>query len=205
MRRDFKEFSDEKLIMLARGGEDGAVDFLMEKYKDLVRKKVRSLFLMGGDKDDLIQEGMIGLYKAVRSYDDGKDTSFYTFADLCISRQIYSAIKASNRKKNIPLNYYVSIYAPADGEGREEDRELLLDVKLNRTVANPEEILIDRESANDIEMKLTQKLSMLEKQVLQLYLSGMEYTEIASVLDRTPKSIDNALQRIRTKLQQAIK
>ena len=178
----------------------------MEKYKYLVRSKAKALFLIGGDKDDLIQEGMIGLYKAIRDYQSGKDNSFFTFADLCVSRQIYSAIKASNRKKNIPLNTYISLYAPAYGENSDaEEKENLVDIIYQKNVSNPEELVIDKENTSMIEYELVRRLSDLEKRVLGLYMRDLKYVQIAEVLGKEPKTIDNALTRIKTKLNQVLK
>lgn len=200
----FHSVTDEQMVAAARNGDDDAVDFLLEKYKGLVRKKARSLYLIGGDKDDLMQEGMIGLYKAIRSYDSGKNVSFYNFATLCITRQLYTVIKASNRQKNIPLNTYVSLYAPASGNDEENGEAFFVDGWAEDEQANPEDIVIDRESALSLEQKLNTRLSKMERGVLQLFLSGMVYTEIAKTMGKSPKSIDNALQRIRKKLVRAI-
>lgn len=202
--KQFHSVTDEQMVAAARNGDDDAVDFLLEKYKGLVRKKARSLYLIGGDKDDLMQEGMIGLYKAIRSYDSGKNVSFYNFAALCITRQLYTVIKASNRQKNIPLNTYVSLYAPASGNGEENGDAFFVDGWAEDEQTNPEDIVIDRESALSLEQKLNTRLSKMERGVLQLFLSGMVYTEIAKTMGKSPKSIDNALQRIRKKLVRAI-
>ncbi len=197
---------DEEIVDLIQEGDQTAVDYLMEKYKHLVRSKAKALFLIGGDKDDLIQEGMIGLYKAIRDYRSGRDNSFFNFADLCVSRQIYSAIKASNRKKNLPLNTYISLYTPAYGENSEsEDKEALVDIIHQKKVSNPEELVIDKENTSMIEYELVRRLSDLEKQVLGLYMQDLRYTQIAEVLGKEPKTIDNALTRIKTKLNQVLK
>lgn len=198
--------SDEEILERIRNGDQPAIDYLMEKYKYLVRSKAKALFLIGGDKDDLIQEGMIGLYKAIRDYQTGKDNSFFNFADLCVSRQIYSAIKASNRKKNIPLNTYISLYTPAYGEnGDTEEKETLVDIIYQKNVSNPEELVIDKENTSMIEYELVRRLSDLEKKVLGLYMQDLKYTQIAEVLNKEPKTIDNALTRIKTKLNQLLK
>ncbi len=197
---------DEEIIDRIKNGDQPAVDYLMEKYKHLVRSKAKALFLIGGDKDDLIQEGMIGLYKAIRDYQPDKENSFFNFADLCVSRQIYSAIKASNRKKNIPLNTYISLYTPAYGEnGDAEDKEALVDIIYQKYVSNPEELVIDKENTSMIEYELVRRLSDLEKQVLALYMQDLKYIQIAEVLGKEPKTIDNALTRIKTKLNQVLK
>ena len=198
--------NDEQIIQLIKGGDSVAIDFLMDKYKDIVRMKAKTLFLIGGEKEDLIQEGMIGLYKAIRDYQATKNPSFYAFADLCISRQIYSAITASQRKKNLPLNTYISLYTPVNGSSEENDENTaLMDTMLHAQEQNPESLVIDRENTSLIEDMLLAKLSPLEKQVLDLYMKDMKYQTIAKVLDKEPKSIDNALQRIKTKLSQVLK
>lgn len=202
----YDSLSDEEIVSRIQDGDQPAIDYLMEKYKYLVRSKAKALFLIGGDKDDLIQEGMIGLYKAIRDYAADKDNSFFNFADLCVSRQIYSAIKASNRKKNIPLNTYISLYTPAYGENNDaEDKETLVDIIHQKTVSNPEELVIDKENTSMIEYELVRRLSDLEKQVLDLYMQDLKYLQIAEVLQKEPKTIDNALTRIKTKLNQVLK
>jgi RNA polymerase sporulation-specific sigma factor len=198
--------SDEDIIALIRDNDPDAMDYMLNRYKNLVRKKAKALYLIGGDKDDLIQEGMIGLYKAIRDYNPDKDNSFHNFADLCISRQIYSAIKASNRKKNLPLNTYVSLYAPAYGENTDlEDKESLVDLMYENKISNPEELVIDKESTNMLEYELVRHLSQFEKDVLDLYLFDFNYLQIADKLKKEPKSIDNALQRIKLKLNKVLK
>lgn len=203
---EYRQFTDEKIIQLIRDGDSKAIDYLMDKYKDIVRKKAKALFLIGGEKEDLIQEGMIGLYKAIRDFQMNHDNSFYTFADLCISRQMYSAINASQRKKNIPLNTYISLYAPVNNqsEGYDEN-QALVDMMYPVSDQNPEFLLIDKENTSLIEDKLNAKLSLLEKQVLELYMKDMKYANIAKQLNKEPKSIDNALQRIKMKLTQVLK
>ena len=202
----YSKLTDEQIIGFIKAGDQDAVDFLMNKYKDIVRKKAKALFLIGGEKEDLIQEGMIGLYKAIRDYQSDKDNSFYTFADLCISRQIYSAINASQRKKNIPLNTYISLYTPVNSKSEENDENpVLVDTMLHDKEQNPELLVIDRENTSLIEDKLFQRLSPLEKQVLELYMADYKYVIIAKMLNKEPKSIDNALQRIKTKLTQVLK
>lgn len=202
----YDSLSDQEIVRRIQEGDKPAIDYLMEKYKYLVRSKAKALFLIGGDKDDLIQEGMIGLYKAIRDFQPDKDSSFFNFADLCVSRQIYSAIKASNRKKNIPLNNYISLYTPAYGEnGDTEDKEELVDIIHQKYVSNPEELVIDKENTSMIEYELVRRLSDLEKQVLGLYMQDLKYVQIAEVLKKEPKTIDNALTRIKTKLNQVLK
>ncbi len=203
---EYDMLSDEDIVNRIQTGDQPAIDFLLEKYKYLVRSKAKALFLIGGDKDDLIQEGMIGLYKAIRDYQSNKDNSFFNFADLCISRQIYSAIKASNRKKNIPLNTYISLYTPAYGDNSDtEEKESLVDIIHQKYVSNPEELVIDKENTSMIEYELVRRLSDLEKQVLNLYMQDIKYIQIAEVLGKQPKTIDNALTRIKTKLNQVLK
>ena len=197
---EFAKMSENDIINLAQNKEDSAMEYLLEKYKPLVRQKTRKLFLIDGDKDDLIQEGMIGLFKAVRDYQAGKDAAFRTFADLCISRQLYSAIKKSNRLKNQPLNYYISIYSDEfnDADELAGDRTVISSGSDN--IANPEAIVIDRESAVDMQNQMFDKLSKMEREVLKRYLDGMTYQEIAADMKKSPKSIDNALQRIKGKI-----
>lgn len=197
---EFAKMSENDIINLAQNKEDSAMEYLLEKYKPLVRQKTRKLFLIDGDKDDLIQEGMIGLIKAVRDYQAGKDAAFRTFADLCISRQLYSAIKKSNRLKNQPLNSYISIYSDEfnDADELAGDRTVISSGSDN--IANPEAIVIDRESAVDMQNQMFDKLSKMEREVLKRYLDGMTYQEIAADMEKSPKSIDNALQRIKGKI-----
>ena len=197
---EFEKMSENDIINLAQKRENAAMEYLLEKYKPLVRQKTRKLFLIDGDKDDLIQEGMIGLFKAVRDYQVGKDAAFRTFADLCISRQLYSAIKKSNRLKNQPLNSYVSIYSDefSDADELAGDRTVISSGSDN--IANPEAIMIDRENAIDMQNKMFDNLSKMEREVLKRYLEGMTYQEIAADMEKSPKSIDNALQRIKGKI-----
>jgi RNA polymerase sporulation-specific sigma factor len=199
----YNEMSDEQLIRLAQAGNNQVVDYLMEKYKDFVRKKAYELYIIGGDSDDLIQEGMIGLFKAVRDYDSSKDTSFFTFADLCISRQLYTAIHASKRKKHIPLNTYVSLYSGISEE--ESENQALMNRVYSVHDKNPEELVIDKENEGYIEEQLHENLSTFEMEVVDLYIAGIPYSQIAEILDRTPKSVDNAIQRIRSKLSNILK
>ncbi|SES69552.1 RNA polymerase sporulation sigma factor SigH [[Clostridium] polysaccharolyticum] len=194
----YSEMTDNEIIQCIRQKEHEAMEFLLEKYKHMVRKKANTLFLIGGDKDDLIQEGMIGLYKAIRDYNVTRNTNFYSFAELCISRQIYTAIKLSNRKKNKPLNDYVSFDTPLFGEN-EGDKIPLLDIFFANN-RNPEELVIDKESTSMLQYELERRLSSFEQNVFALFSMGMDYKEIAKKLDRQPKSIDNAIQRIKSKL-----
>lgn len=198
---DFEHIEELQVIHLAQNGNHDAMEFLLEKYKSLVRVLSRPLFLIDGDKDDLIQEGMIGLFKAVRSFDVKRGAAFHTFANQCISRQLYSAVKQSNRKKNIPLNSYISIYTPVEKpESSDYGKSFMLDKTLEAAQQNPEDIVIGQENADNMERRLFSRLSDMEQQVLTLFLRGLTYQEIAAEMDKTPKAIDNALQRIKTKL-----
>ena len=194
---DLKQCSDEELIVRYRDGDTDAMDFIFERYKHLVRKKAKAMFLAGGDNDDLIQEGMIGLYKAIRDYNTDREASFATFASMCINRQMITAVAAANRKKNMPLNTYVSYDMPAGGD---EDSDMrLVDILQSQTELNPEKLLIDKEHNWDLKSRLKEVLSTFEQQVLTYYLEGMDYTAIAKKMQKPPKSVDNALQRIRSK------
>lgn len=196
----FEEYSDEVLIEFYRAGKQPAIEVIFERYKNLVRKKAKAMYLAGGDNDDLIQEGMIGLYKAVRDFDGRKEASFATFASMCINRQMITAVTASNRKKNTPLNTYVSFDQPASSD---EDNDMkLVDILQAETEQDPEKLFIDKEHTAMLEEKLLAVLSGFERQVLDLYIEGKDYQEIAKLLGRPPKSIDNALQRIRAKAGQ---
>lgn len=190
--------TDEQLISRLRGGEKPIMDFLMEKYKGLVRQKAKAMYLWGGENDDLIQEGMIGLFKAVEDYEPDAGASFYSFAELCISRQMYTAIKASQRKKHLPLNSYVSLYTSGKREDGKEALPLAETIEAGAE-SNPEELLLNTEYANAFEEELKDQLSKLENRVLYLHLMGMDYLTIAEVMDKSPKAIDNALQRIKGK------
>ena len=189
---------DEELIKLYRDGNEDAIDIIFERYKYLVRKKAKAMYIAGGDNDDLIQEGMIGLYKAVRDYNEDRQASFATFAGMCINRHMMSAVTASNRKKNIPLNSYVSFDAPADGD--EQSGTKLVEVLKPDNEQNPEYMFIDREHTRLLEDKIISALSVYEKKVLDMYLEGKDYIEIAKELNKQPKSVDNAIQRIRIKV-----
>lgn len=197
MKDIYKELCDEELIARYMDGDSTVVDFLMDKYKYLVRIQAGNMFLLGADHEDLLQEGMIGLFKAIRDYDPGRDASFQTFAKLCISRQIFTAIEASNRHKHAPLNYYTSLSAE-DSEQYKEARERLISMT---TIESPETMMIDKENMAQLEEMLREELSPLEKQVLDLYFIGMSTREIAAILGRTEKATDNALQRLKSKLK----
>lgn len=194
----YEQYSDEELIAMMHQGNPEIMDYLMEKYKNLVRKKARAFYLTGGDNDDLIQEGMIGLFKAVRDYDPEREGTFSGFADLCIMRQVYTAVEASGRKKHIPLNSYISL--DSGTVGRREHEVPLQDVLPDPREGNPEELVIDREDQEQMQRELRKRLSKFETQVLEAYLNGMGYREIGEMLGKSPKSIDNALQRIKKKM-----
>ncbi len=189
---------DEEIVEAARDGCDAALEFLINKYRNFVRAKARSYFLIGADREDIIQEGMIGLYKAIRDFRSDKLSSFRAFAELCITRQIITAIKTATRQKHIPLNSYVSLNKPIYDD--DSDRTLL-DVISGSKITDPEELIISREEFGDIEEKMGEILSDLEWKVLMAYLDGKSYQEIAMDLKRHVKSIDNALQRVKRKLE----
>lgn len=195
---DYQSLNEEEVVEFARSGDDRAQEYLIKKYKNFVRSKARSYFLIGADKEDIIQEGMIGLFKAIRDFRPEKTSSFRAFAELCITRQIITAIKTATRQKHIPLNSYVSLNKPIYDE--ESDRTLL-DVITGSKISDPEELIISREEVDNIESKIGEILSDLEWQVLTYYLQGKSYQEIAKDLDRHVKSIDNALQRVKRKLE----
>ncbi|HHY71485.1 MAG TPA: RNA polymerase sporulation sigma factor SigH [Thermoanaerobacterales bacterium] len=194
----FDDMTDEEIVCEAVNGDHEALEYLINKYKNFVKSKARSYFLIGADREDIIQEGMIGLYKAVRDFNPDKLSSFRAFAELCITRQIITAIKTATRQKHIPLNSYVSLNKPLYDE--DSDRTLL-DILSGVKISDPEELIISREEFEDIEGKMGEILSKLEWQVLMAYLGGKSYQEIAKDLKRHVKSIDNALQRVKRKLE----
>jgi RNA polymerase sporulation-specific sigma factor len=194
----YSDLYDEEIVDLVRSGDSDALEYLINKYKNFVRAKARSYFLIGADREDIVQEGMIGLYKSIRDFRGDKLSSFKAFAELCITRQIITAIKTATRQKHIPLNSYVSLDKPIYDE--DSDRTLL-DIICSTRVTDPEELIINREEYDDIEDKMSEILSDLEQQVLMLYLDGRSYQEIAVDLRRHVKSIDNALQRVKRKLE----
>ena len=195
---DYSSMSDEDIVALCRNGDNVAEEYLLNKYKNFVRSKARSYFLIGADHEDIVQEGMIGLYKAIRDFRPDKLSSFRAFAELCITRQIITAIKTATRQKHIPLNSYVSLNKPLYDE--ESDRTLL-DVIIEGRATNPEELIIGQEDLSSINHKIDEVLSGLEQEVLRAYLDGKSYQEIANNLGRHVKSIDNALQRVKRKLE----
>lgn len=194
----YQNLSDEELIQRLRAGDAGIMDYVLGKYKPLVRKKANAMFLIGGDTDDLIQEGMIGLFKAIRDFRQEKEASFYHFAEICITRQIYSAVEASNRKKHAPLNTYVSFYSETGEEGQP-----LSEVLISENSDNPEERMIERENVEQFLEQIRENLSKMECKVLDDYLSGLNYQQIAEKMGKQPKAIDNALQRIKNKIRVA--
>ncbi|WP_445492883.1 RNA polymerase sporulation sigma factor SigH [Niallia sp. 03133] len=194
----YVDLEDEVIVELVHQGESDALDYLIQKYRNFVRAKARSYFLIGADKEDIVQEGMIGLYKAIRDFKEDKLSSFKAFAELCITRQIITAIKTATRQKHIPLNSYVSLDKPIYDE--ESDRTLM-DIISGAKVLDPEELIINQEEFDHIEIKMSELLSDLERKVLALYLDGQSYQEISEELNRHVKSIDNALQRVKRKLE----
>ena len=199
----YERLTDEQLISELRSGETGVMDFIMVKYKSMVRKKARAMYLLGGENEDLIQEGMIGLIKAVRDYDKSQGASFASFAELCVSRQMYSAIETSRRKKHLPLNTYISLYEESEVE--KDGRTMpLIDMIEPEQETDPEALYFGKEYTEAFVEKLKEKLSALENHVLYLHLMGTDYKKIAELLDKSPKSIDNALQRIRNKAEKML-
>lgn len=194
---EYQKLADEELIQKLREGDERIMDYILEKYKPLVLRKANAMFLIGGDTDDLIQEGMIGLFKAIRDYRSDRETSFFHFAELCINRQLYSAVEASNRKKHVPLNTYVSFYSPTTEEGKSLAETLLTD-----QMDDPEQLVIEQENFTAFWEQLREQLSALERQVLDAYLEGKNYRQIAEELGKSPKTIDNALSRIKGKIRQ---
>lgn len=199
----YDTMADEYLISEYRQGNSEVMDYLMVKYKPMVRRKARAMYLLGGENEDLIQEGMIGLIKAVRDFDETQKTSFSSFAELCVSRQMYSAIEASNRKKHLPLNSYVSLYEDSEqvGEGRSLP---LIDTIESSKENDPEVLYFGKEYTEAFAGQLKELLSPLENHVLYLHLMGTDYRTIAELLGKSPKSVDNALQRIKTKAQKIL-
>lgn len=201
--QDYSVYTDEELICRLRDGEETIMDYIMKKYKNLVRKNAQNMYILGAEEQDLIQEGMIGLFNAIKDYDSGRDASFFTFADLCISRRMYNAIKASKREKHTPLNNYVSLYGDNDDKNL-DGKSGVIELLSAGEISNPENLLIDRENVERIENLVEQELSNFEKQVFDLYITGMKYGQIAKVLGKDEKSTDNALQRIKNKLKKAL-
>lgn len=197
--RDFEKYTDEELIVRIRDGENEISDYIITKYKDLVLGKVKSMYLLGGDMEDLIQEGMIGLYKAIRDYDAGRDASFFTFADICVSRQVFSAIEKDSRKKHGPLNTSLSLDLKTGEDMTGENK--LANVISSVTDRNPEEIIISNELVDRVYDFISSQLTDVERQVIELYITGLKIPEIARVLSRDEKSTDNALWRAKNKIK----
>jgi RNA polymerase sporulation-specific sigma factor len=193
----YADLTDEVLLELVQNGDSESTDFLISKYRNFVRAKASRYFLIGGEREDIVQEGMIGLYKAIRDFKVDKQASFKAFAELCITRQIITAIKTATRQKHTPLNSYVSLYRPLF----EDDNHTLLDVIPGTKTMDPATLIINQEKALDIEMKMAEMLSDLERKVLALYMDGQSYVEISEELNKHVKSIDNALQRVKRKLE----
>lgn len=197
--RDYEKYTDEELIVRIRDGENEISDYIISKYKNLVRGKVKSMYLLGGDMEDLIQEGMIGLYKAIRDYDAGRDASFFTFADICVSRQVFSAIEKDSRKKHGPLNTSISLdVKTGDGESGES---ILANMISSVTDRNPEDIILSNELIDRVYDFISNQLTNVERQVIELYITGLKIPEIAKVLSRDEKSTDNALWRAKNKIK----
>ncbi len=199
--QDLLDATDDELVLRARSGDEGSLEYLLGRYKNFARVKSRSYFLIGADKDDIVQEGMIGLYKAIRDFKDDKQSSFRAFAELCITRQIITAIKTATRQKHIPLNSYVSLNRPISHEDGGEPDRVLVDVLATQTTVDPVELVISSEEVRQMHTSFGEILSELEVHVLSLYIEGKSYQEIAESLKRHVKSIDNALQRIKRKVE----
>lgn len=195
--KDYASMTDNQLVKLANEGDDYAMEYLILNYKNFVRAKSRSYFLIGADRDDIVQEGMLGLFKAIRDFKEEKNISFKSFAELCVTRQIITAVKTATRLKHTPLNTYISLNKPVY---EDEAEKTLMEILNNRCELDPEEIIINKEKLEETEKKIQKNLSKFENTVLNLYLSGKDYQEIAVALDKPAKSIDNALQRVKKKI-----
>ena len=198
MNKNLEELSDNEIILLIRKNDDNAMEYMLKKYSGVVKKEIRTVYLTGAEMDDLAQEGMIGLFKAIRDYEPGKGASFHTFATLCVRRQINTAISMSNRKKHIPLNTSIPIYY----ENGDEGYNILDDLGVGNEENNPENLVLVKEQHNIMLEKINNELSGMERNVLRMYLDGMAYSDIAKNLGKSEKSVNNALQRIRAKLSQ---
>lgn len=195
---NFCDLADEQIVALSQAGDDEALEFLLMKYRTAVLKRARTYFLIGADREDIVQEGMVGLFKAVRDFKPEKQSGFRSFAELCITRQMITAIKTATRQKHTPLNTYISLNRPLFDE---EYEMTLMDILGEEAkVVNPEEIVLNKEQYEDIEQRIKTVLSQFERRVLSYYLKGKSYQEIGTILQRDPKSIDNALQRIKKKI-----
>lgn len=202
MHEKFMDMEDAQIVALAQSGDSNASEYILNKYKNLVRSKAHAYFIMGAEAEDLLQEGMIGLFKAIRDYNCEKNDSFYAFAAMCVRRQLISALKRATRQKHIPLNSYVSLNKSIYDE---ENERPLMDVLSARGVSNPEQLMIAQQEFEFINAKIENSLSDFERAVLKEYLTGKSYSEIASSMDTQTKSVDNALQRVKTKLERALK
>lgn len=198
----YSSMTDEDIVSLAQGGDTAALEYILEKYKGLIKSRARTYFLIGADREDIIQEGMIGLYKAVRDFRTDKLSSFSAFADLCATRQIVTAIKTATRQKHIPLNNYVSLNKPFY---EDESEKTLIEFLSESIISDPEQIVINQESYDQIHKRIDEALSSFEQEVLDLYLQGISYNDISVYLKRPVKSVDNALQRIKRKLEDLLK
>jgi len=197
----FESMTDEEVVILAQKADKKAVEYILDKYKGLVKARARAYFLIGADQEDLIQEGMIGLYKAIRDFNQERQVGFAAFADICTTRQIVTAVKTATRQKHTPLNNYVSLNKPVTSDDSEKT---MLDFLSGTLISDPEQIVINQESYDSINKKIISILSDFELSVLELYLSGRSYQEIALQLGKTPKSIDNALQRTKRKIEEGL-
>ena len=196
---EYNKLTDEETIAKIKSGDEQALAYMLDKYKDLVHMKVGKYFMIGAEKDDIIQEGMIGLYKAIKTYDESKNNTFKTFANMCIERQLITAIKTSNRQKHMPLNSYLSLNISAYDKNNDDDSTELIDTFNSQTIEDPLEKIMKKEQYTEIEKAIDKNLSDFEKKVLDRYMKGESYTIIAKKLDSPVKSIDNAIQRIRKK------
>ena len=202
MNQGYQEMPDDDIVLLAQKGDNEALLFILKKYKSFVKGRARSYFLIGADREDIIQEGMIGLYKAIRDFKADKQVTFRAFAEICITRQIITAVKAATRQKHVPLNSYISLNKPVY---EENTNQTFFDIFSTDPQANPEDMVIDQEAYNNIELKINKILSPFEMKVLNMYLEGKNYHQMSVDLNRDHKSIDNALQRIKKKLERALK
>lgn len=194
---NYMELTDEELVERIRRQDPAAMDYLLDKYRNMVKRETREIYIIGADSEDLMQEGMIGLFKAIRDYNEDKNCSFHTFASLCVKRQICTAVTTSNRKKHYPLNHYISFYSQD-----EETNSSVMDILAAAENSNPEANLLMQEQMGGLVNKMDTLLSKYERRVLELYLDGLSYGKIAEELDKTEKSVDNAIQRIRRKMTQ---
>ena len=202
INRNFENLTDEELVELSVTGDKGATEYILDKYKNFVKAVVRMYFLVGADRDDVVQEGMIGLFKAIRDFDETKQTSFKSFAEMCVKRQVLTAIKNATRQKHMPLNSYISLSKPSYDD--ENSDETLLDTLTGLDSIDPEELFIGKENIEILGVKIEENLSKLEKEVLAMYIRGVSYQEIARIMNRSPKSIDNAIQRVKKKLEKFV-